>query len=158
MLATRGLKLMDASAEAATRVTWSTDPWLLRPSRMYLSVAHTTAFASAVSARTLIVVASDGMLRSLLRSHVVRLAGLRSILVFVFFTVISAVVGLAVALLGRRAPKMLTEMYGKLKYASEALPPVRALRRCEVVEVARGGHHCHLAEPHAVAVAIRSWL
>jgi pimeloyl-ACP methyl ester carboxylesterase len=95
LLRTRGLRkaaaapdnpeeIVDSSGAVAQKqhddqqacvLTWSSDPWLLRPTRSYLTEASLVCFASSITAPTLILLAKDGMLKRLDRGPVLRFNG-----------------------------------------------------------------------------------
>ena len=54
-------------------VTWSSDPWLLAPTRLLLDECAVTAFARRAATPTLVVVARDGMLQPYFRGPLGRL-------------------------------------------------------------------------------------
>ncbi|KAL1495479.1 hypothetical protein AB1Y20_016845 [Prymnesium parvum] len=154
VLASRGLRPVDGG------VTWSTDPWLLLPTRMYMPEDVQRALASRVTAPTLIILTRDGIFQNLMRIPLLRRFGLDT---------------LAMLLVARslkhaaRCCTILTAWWLSVNAQSkrfqrscailaEISHRLRSIRDCDVRVIARGGHHPHLTEASAVVAEITPWM
>jgi len=149
VLAARG------TAARGEGVVWRADPWLLQPTRLRLPRDAALAFARAVRAPALLLVARDGMFRRL--RGVDPFSRLAAWAAAAAAALLRAAAAAAAAANGGRAPAALRRARDAARLVADLAARARALRSPTVARLERGGHHVHLTEPAAVARELTRW-
>jgi pimeloyl-ACP methyl ester carboxylesterase len=165
LLAPRGLRLSTTGG-----YSWSTDPWLMLPTRLYVPKEVQLSFARRVAAPTLVVFTRDGVAAPVLNMRgVSRLGGIGS---RGFTLAASAALGIASLSLTALPPVLafvglggaaarLSASLRRAAFGSESAVAlsqrIGAIRSRVVVTLEGGGHHPHMAEGGGVADVIAKW-
>lgn len=164
LLVTRGIRLAPGGG-----YSWSTDPWLMLPTRLYVPKAVQLSFARRVTAPTLIVFTRDGVAGPILNLRVARLGDIGS---RGFSLVASVAFGLATLSVcavppllasigfGGAAARISSSLRRAALHSESAMALSRrigAIRRHTVLMLDGGGHHPHMAQGGAVAEVIARW-
>merc|ERR1712232_1257667 len=138
----------------------SSDPWLLVPTRSYLSEDMVCAYASTCESETLILLAKDGILSvgtGKLKIHdYVDLLG-------IYFGFVLSLFSSVLSILLLFCPENIAGV-AKLKKIRDGINIVirirkrlRLIKHRKIVILPTGGHHLHLTEPEMVASELGIW-
>jgi len=150
--------------------SWSTDPWLLLPTPLYMHKECQLSFAQHVAAPTLVLLTRDGVAKSILNAGPISRLGLTNSLVIMGTTVVhtAAALGLRLAppllaylgLMGpaARLTSVLRRATFRLDVVSTACQRLSAIRNRTIITLDSGGHHPHIANPAKIADVVARWV